>query len=165
MTEHTVLRWSDATATESQENITNVDVTNEFKEEDINGSPFDVTPANLKSGDNAPKERPPISDQVIEGRRLDSDRFTMQQPKKEEGASFQSIRSEIAINVSLLGPVERCLTQELLENKQDSTIVQNGTSNQKCQIGKFKEMLDTRPITNNNQATGITYHQLPAESA
>lgn len=148
MIEHAALSWSDATATESQENTTKVDVANELKEEDISDSPCAATPANTKGGHNAPAERSPISDQVIEttSRRLDTDKFTMRQPEKEEEAAVQSIPRETAMNVSVLSPVESRLTQELLRNKQDSTSVQNDRSNQKCQSGKFKEMHDMRSI-------------------
>lgn len=142
MIEHVVLTWSGGTATESQESTTKVDVANELKEDDINDSAFDVTPADLESGDDALTERPPISDQVNEttSRRLDSDKFTMRQPEKEEQVAVQSIPCETAKNVS-------DLTQEPLENKKDSTSVQNDRSNQKCQSGKFKEMCHTRPMS------------------
>ena len=148
MIEHAVLSWSDGTATESQENITKVDVANELKEEDINDIAFDVTPADLKSGDGAPTERPPISDQINEptGRRLDGDKSTMRQPEKEEKAAAQSIPCETGKKVSVLMPVESHLKQETLDDKKDSTSVQNGRSKQKCQSGKFKEMCHMRPI-------------------
>ena len=140
MIEQAVLSWSDGTATESQENTTKVDVENELKEDDIKDSAFDVTPADLKSGDNALTERPPISDQINEttSTKLDSDKFTMRQPEKEEQAAVQSIPCETATNVS-------DLTREPLENKKDFTSVQNDRSNQRCQSGKFKEMCHTRP--------------------
>ena len=147
MTEHAILSWSDVTATEGQENITNVDFANELKEED--GSPFDVTPADLKSGDKAPRGRcHSVSDEVNEttSRRLDTDNFTIRQPEKEEQAAFQSSPCETAKNVSVLSPVESHLTQEPLENKKDSTSFQNDRSNQKCQSGKFKEMCHARLI-------------------
>ena len=137
MIEHVVLSWSDGTATESQENT------------NYNDSAFDVNPADLKSGDNAPTERPPlISDQVNEttSRKSDTDKFTMRQPEKEEQAAVQSIPCETAKNVSVLRPVESHLTEEPLENKQDSTSVQNHRSSQKCQSGKFKDMCHMRPI-------------------
>lgn len=149
MIEHVVLSWSDGTATESQQNTTNVDVANEFIEEDINGSPFDFTRANLESCDNVPTERPPISDQVNEtiGGMSDTNKFTMRQPEKEEQAAVQSIPCETAKNVSVLRSVESHLTEEPLENdKQDFTSVQNDRSNQKCQTGKFKDMCHMRPI-------------------
>ena len=146
MIEHAILKWSDVTATESQENITNVDFANELKEED--GNLFDVTPADLKSGDKAPRERCQVSDEVNEttSRRLDTDKCTIRQPEKEEQAAFQSSPCETAKNASVLSPVESHLTQEPLENKKDSTSFQNGRSNQKCQSGKFKEMCHARLI-------------------
>lgn len=147
MIEHVVLSWSDGTATESQENTTKVDVANKLKEEDINDSAFDVNPVDLKSGDNAPTERPPISDQVNEttSRMSDTDKFTMRQPEKEEQAAVQSIPCETAKNFSVLRSVESHLTGEPLENKRDSS-VQNDRSNPKCQTGKFKDMCHMRPI-------------------
>ena len=66
----------------------------------------------------------------------------MRQPEKEE----QVIPRETAMNVSVLIPVESCLAQELLENKQDSTSIQNDKSSQTCQSGKFKEVRDVRSI-------------------
>ena len=146
LTEHAILSWSDATATESQENITNVDFANELKEED--GSPFDVTPADLKGGDKAPRERSQISDQVNEttSRSLDTEKFAIRQPEKEEQAAVQSSPCETAKNVSVPRPVESHLTQEPLESKKGSTSFQNDKSNQECPTGKFKEMCLTRLI-------------------
>lgn len=148
MIEHEVLIWSDATKTENQEITTKVDVTNELKVEDINDSPIDVTPANPESGDNAPTERLPISDQVIgtTSMRSDTDKFAMRLPVKEEETVVQSIPPETAMSVSALSPDERRLTQEFREDERDSTSVQNDRSNQKCQSGKFKEMCDMLPI-------------------
>lgn len=146
---------NDATANESQEKTTRVDVASEQKEKDINDSPFDLTPANPKNEDSAPTEGPPISDQVVEttSRRSHTGKFTMPQQKKEDGAVVQSTFTETskiplktAMCVSTLSPVECRLTQELQENKQDVTGIQHARSNQKYQPGKLKEMRDIGPI-------------------
>lgn len=116
--------------------------------EDINDSPIDVSQANPESGDNAPTERLPISDQVIgtTSMRSDTDKFAMGPPVKEKESVVQSIPPDTAMNVSALSPDESFLTQEFREDERDSTSIQNGRTSQKCQSGTFKEMCDMLPI-------------------
>lgn len=73
----------------------------------------------------------------------------MRQPEKEDEAIVQStlkgiskIPRETARSVSMQGPAECRLTQELREKKQDFTRVQHD----RCQSGKLKKMRVIGPI-------------------
>lgn len=158
MIEHEVLIWSDATKTENQEITTKEDVTNELKVEDINDSPVDETPVNPESGDNAPTERLPISDQVIgtTSMRSDTDKLAMRLPVKEEESVVQSIPFETSVNVSALSQDESRLTQQFREDERDSTSVHNDRSKQKCQSGKFNKFNDKLKRTKQLMSLQIT---------
>ena len=118
------------------------------KKEDINGSPFNLAPTSLKNEDSAQAKESPVSHQIIESTsvRSDAGKFTIRQAEKEDDAVVQStlkgiskIPHSTAMGVSMQGPAECRLTQELRENKQDFTGVQHDRSNQKCQSGKLKK--------------------------
>ena len=114
--------------------------------EDIDGSPSDP-----KSEDYATTEGPPVAHHVIETTSVRADtagKFTERQPDKEDEAVVQStlkeaskISLETTLSVSMLSPSDCCLTQELRESKQNSTSVQRGRFNQKCQSGRLKKCM------------------------
>ena len=112
------------------------------KKEGINGSPFSLAPVGLDNEGSTQTKGLPISHQVIEATSEKSDTvITMRQPENEDETAVQStLPRETAMSVSMLTPGGCPLTQELGENQQDLTAVQNDTSNQKCQSGKLNKI-------------------------